>query len=506
MLSSDFEKEVQHKLEELRFTPPDVVWDNIEASLPGKNRRRLVFYLLLLGLLAGAGVWYYIQNGKQQSNKNAPPAVAEKSMEKEAGTTVQRPGNETSQTTNPVQASAVTPRDAGGNARKASTQTKTNTRNPGSAISGISTMDTKIPGGNGDVKKQSSKAPLVTQQAEDKSVYAKTNNDSKPLISGGEQEAIRKDGAKDIADENNLQSSKLAGAEIETAAVMNEGKNANEINDNSKPPAAGEKTMPGNAIPQEDKAAIIPTAADKAATPLITNKKKPGWEFGLNAGGGVSNVKMGLFEKSMYASDPQTSNGSTGGGAAYGTTQDPSRGFAYAAGFYAEKAFSKRWRFYTGLQYQYASNKILVGSKVDSAISLDFSSDKLESSAFYRGGASTSYTNKYHLLQVPVLVNYRLVPGWPLFLEAGGSAAWLAGTNGLQYHAARNAYITSMDAFNRWLVSGNLGAGFRLAQKTNHPVNLGYRFSYTATSITKEAFGKQHLSTSLLYLDIRLNK
>jgi hypothetical protein len=508
MLSSDFEKEVQQKFGELKFTPPAAVWDNIEASLPAKNRRRLVFFWLLLGLLAGGGIWYSFQSGNQQSNKNAPAAVAVKSQEKEAGIIVKQPSkNETSKTTNQDKTAAVTPRDAEGIASTAPAINKSNTRTPGSATPGISTtINTKIPGGNGDMKKKAVEEPIVNMAIKDKTVYAKTNNDSKPLISGGLLEATGKEDAKNIVNESNLESLKLPRAETETAAVMNAGKIANEINDNSKPPATWEKPMPGNVIPQEDKAAILPIAGDKAATSLIKKNTQPGWEFGLNAGGGVSNVKLGLFEKSMYASDPQASNGSSGGGAAYGTTQDPTPGFAYAAGFYAGKAFSKRWGFYTGLQYQYASNNIMVGSKVDSAISLDFSTDKLVSSAFYRGGASTSYTNKYHLLQVPVLVNYKPVTGWPLFLEAGGSAAWLAGSNGLQYNAASNAYISSMDAFNRWLVSGSLGAGIRLAQKTNHPVNLGYRFSYTATSLTKEAFGKQHLTSSMLYLDIRLNK
>jgi hypothetical protein len=188
------------------------------------------------------------------------------------------------------------------------------------------------------------------------------------------------------------------------------------------------------------------------------------------------------------------------------TSGNPTPGFAYSAGLYAEKSFAKSWSFYTGLQYHYASNNIQVGSKVDSAISLDFSSTRLESSVYYRGGVSTNYTNHYHLLQLPVFVKYKPLAEWPLYLEAGGSASYLAGTNGLQYNATRNAYISSKDAFNRWLFSGHAGAGVKLAQKTNLPLNLGYRFGYTATSLTKEAFGQQHLSTSLLYLDIRLNK
>jgi hypothetical protein len=42
-------------------------------------------------------------------------------------------------------------------------------------------------------------------------------------------------------------------------------------------------------------------AGGNAAKPSTEKKKQLTWEFGLHAGGGLSNVKNGLFEKTMYA-------------------------------------------------------------------------------------------------------------------------------------------------------------------------------------------------------------
>ncbi|MES2649016.1 MAG: outer membrane beta-barrel protein [Bacteroidota bacterium] len=512
MLNSDFEKEVQHKMEELKFTPADAVWDNIEASLPQTRRRRLVFFWLLLGLLAGSGAWYFIQNFNGENNDQADVRASGKEPDKQAVTTAaqdlekQLKGKSTGRKSATINANDsakdVSGPTKGNKAKTIAPQVKA--RDASSQATG-STQTKNSVGLPGQVQEKK----VIAQTSNEKKVAAETIRIDKGLV------------ISDVLISDTRKSGNNAGA-IDKTYSSTAGENTGEAiissirtghlflakdEDHKDQTAVLNETSDNeDAVALAIKEGSTINAKGSAVKPSISKKKQLAWEFGLYAGSGISNVKNGLFENTLYASDPLNSGGSVGGGSAFKTIPNPTKGFTYSAGLYGEKAFAKKWSFYTGLQYQYASNNILVGSKVDSAISLNFSNTRLESSAFYRGGVNTNYTNHYHLLQLPVLVKYKPLARWPLYLEAGGSISYLAGSNGLQYNATRNAYISSNDAFNRCLLSGNLGAGVKLAQKSKLPLQLGYRFGYTATSLTKNAFGQQHLSNSLLYLGFRLNK
>jgi hypothetical protein len=511
MLSSDFEREVQHKMEELRFTPPDAVWDNIEASLPQKNRRRLVFFWLLLGLLAGSGTWYFMQKGSSENDEQAVVRASEKVQEKQLATTKQANERLTDGKQAPVNANDATG-DVSGPAKRMKAKAITppvKTRDASSQATG-STQTKKGIGVPGYVQQKES----IAQTSNRKIVPTEKINNDKDVVRYGVVYSTVKAGGNDAGADDRTLPATIDDAGKTTRSSIGPGHLflAKEADHYDKTTVVNETAKSDDATSMAIAAGSTIIATGNAAKPSIAKKKQYSWEFGLHAGAGISNVTNRIFEKAMSASDPlNNSGGSAGGGvvgsgSAFKTNADPIAGFTYAAGLYGEKTFAKNWSFYTGLQYQYATNKILVGSKVDSAISLNFSDTRLESNVFYRGGVSSTYTNHYHMLQLPVLVKYRPIAGWPLYLEAGGSISYLAGSNGLQYNATRNAYISSDDAFNRWLFSGNLGAGVKLAQKTKLPLHLGYRFGYTATSLTKEAFGRQHLSASLLYLEMRLNK
>jgi hypothetical protein len=56
MQQSEFEKQVQQKMEELKLSPADAVWEKVEAGLPAEKKpRRWVFFILLItGLLTAS--------------------------------------------------------------------------------------------------------------------------------------------------------------------------------------------------------------------------------------------------------------------------------------------------------------------------------------------------------------------------------------------------------------------------------------------------------------------
>ena len=58
-----FEKEVQHKMEELKLTPSAPVWEKIELEIrPEKKRRRAILWFLLAGLFLSGSAWWLYQS------------------------------------------------------------------------------------------------------------------------------------------------------------------------------------------------------------------------------------------------------------------------------------------------------------------------------------------------------------------------------------------------------------------------------------------------------------
>ena len=70
MHDSEFEKQVQQKMQELKFAPGADVWARVEADIQKKKRRRpVVFWFLLAGLMIGGSLVYYtgMLNSSKQS-------------------------------------------------------------------------------------------------------------------------------------------------------------------------------------------------------------------------------------------------------------------------------------------------------------------------------------------------------------------------------------------------------------------------------------------------------
>ena len=74
MPDNHFESNVKQKLDELNFSPSEAIWQKVEEQIKKDNdRRRLLIWLPLLGLLLGWGIWFFlpgksILNTANQSN------------------------------------------------------------------------------------------------------------------------------------------------------------------------------------------------------------------------------------------------------------------------------------------------------------------------------------------------------------------------------------------------------------------------------------------------------
>ena len=101
---------------------------------------------------------------------------------------------------------------------------------------------------------------------------------------------------------------------------------------------------------------------------------------------------------------------------------------------------------------------------------------------------------------------YNVSKKWPLHLETGAVSGYLVESNAVVYHGNSRSYVSDEAMFNKFLLSLAGGAVIDLAQKSMLPFRLGYRFSYSISSATKEAYGRQHLLNSLFYVDVPLKK
>ena len=169
-----------------------------------------------------------------------------------------------------------------------------------------------------------------------------------------------------------------------------------------------------------------------------------------------------------------------------------------------QKNINARWKFNTGLNYLYQSNKIRVGNRVDSAANFYFDYKSIGVNSYYRIGDIIQYKNKFHLIEIPFLFQYRLSKKIPVYVEAGPTVSYLLYSNAMVFNGNRAAYFTTKNIFNKFLLSMNIGVGIDLAQKSKLPFTIGYQFKYGMGSIIKSPFGKQHFVNSLLYLKIPL--
>jgi hypothetical protein len=261
--------------------------------------------------------------------------------------------------------------------------------------------------------------------------------------------------------------------------------------------------------PEKDTATINKkdTAVVVKQKPQPTNSQRK-WQYGIELAAGIANIKSSLFDNtSVYSNALGSSGGSTAG--AFGNTapNKPNSGLAFGFGFYAQKNINARWKFKTGIGYSFQSGIIKVGNKVDSAANFSFDINKsIAASSYYRSGNTVSYKNKSHLLEIPLLFQYRFSKISPFYAEAGPGIVYLLQSDALVYNSISQAYVSDKNIYNKISLSVNAGLGTTLAQKTKFPFTLGFMFKYGAGSLVKNSFGKQHLVSSLFYLRIPIKK
>ncbi len=459
MSEQKFENQVRQAMDEFFLSPTAPVWNKIAVEIKRKkDRRRFVLWLLPLALLSGI-IWWSLS-----TNEISSDIVSQKT-------------ETNSQNTN-----------------------KKTTTNPNKIA---------IPG----LENKTAKALLKKQET-----GVNEENVAKPSLRGRRQKNTHPSYTNTARTKTKDVENRIASNALHTTKKIKEEK----LFSAHAPVPAKEKLQEDQTknesviIPNlihQDKDLVTPQKADTTqtlkqpeqkldtakATEQINGQKTQNYkikklQFGVIVQIGFSGITSGLFDgfgqKSFqdFASYSPILSG-TGGG----SNLPPSnikKGFSYSIGITARKKISSRSAVSSGLQYQYYSTRIKVGTKTrDSANSVS------RNAISYRNdNQSQHYTNQFHFITLPLYYEYQLFKKLPLHLGGGLHLSQLISSNALHYNSTANIYYRDNSLLNKTQAGLFTRLTYKLWKQKKFSLDLGPQFSYNLTPLQKNiSTKKQHL-------------
>ncbi|MBS1599570.1 MAG: PorT family protein [Bacteroidetes bacterium] len=469
----EFEKRIRQRMEELKFSPSATVWDNLEKEIKkDKSRRRpLIWFSFFLAL--GVGGFFYFSSNKENNNHKNKIDINTSSKQDAVS--------------NP---SAKTQTATANDEKSTLTEKKNDQQNIKSSTSSVNDQANTIfkQNTNGVAKKdiQQNKKTIYKHVDTAPEDFATVNKLSKNKKGTGKINQQKNDATNDIIKDEIVDDQLAANKDTHNYLNDSAKTNRNELDkvgsvidqsDSSK-----QKTVANNKT--DTKVDKTDPKKDLAKKDKKQNNKKS-WEFGLTGGAGVSTIKENLFDNSIPQAAPNAYNRSFSLAAApappmYNAPSSVKSGFSFSAGVFAQKPLSKRIGLSVGLNYHYATTKIQTtayGYFASSAVQHD-------------------YINHYHMLELPVMVSYRLNKSkhLPLFLEGGFSLAELISSDAMHYNSVTGTYYQDNNLFNKTQLNAAtaLMIGFHAGRKLYFQV--GPQLQYGITNLlTADAGGSQHL-------------
>jgi hypothetical protein len=466
-MPNDFEKQVQQKMEELKLVPSEPVWQKVEMQIRRKkDRRRLLFWLPLLGLLLGGGFWYTTRSGTQQHT--AQNGNEETRREKATVTEEIHAKNNDRNTTATTEI-----KEPLGQAKKLS-KTKNNT----------------FP------------ATVLSQSSVQKIVQRTTKQDGF-AIAGNFIEKRKVPAAKEsIVSEKREEKEFIVDANEQTSNASDTISSV--VHSNSSTTIADSAEMKLNAPPSiQDSIKIDSVLKEKPAGPK--KHAEPKWKYAVVVNTGVSGLsRLNLFngQKSL---DFSYSPGSSPGIVLRGPSA-VQKGLSLSAGLLVQKQLSHRLRFSTGLMYNYYSNSMEVGSAVrrDTTFQTDYAVSQYYTNSIAANGFMQSYQNRYHFISLLVAIDWQLLKKSPLDFHAGLSLQQLIASNALVFDYASQAYYHSNSAFNRTQLFFEFGLNYAFPLPKSR-LTVGPQVQYGLGRLEKDN-SKHHLFSYGLNARLQLNK
>ena len=526
MPGNEFEKQVQQKMDELKFVPSAAVWQEVEKQIKERKKRRLPFlWLLLLGVLLGGATWLYtVKNTGEPSDKqsSAGTAVADTAISGGYKNTLPPTAAITSAKQDGISLPAAV------SSGKKQTKETGNTTNTGKTANEVLTTEENtnpapvaLTAKRNTVTKIYNKAALTVTAGAGQKPQSTTNEFvSKTGITKSTSRAPR----YKTGNENSTVSAEkqpVAGS----AAAYEENKADDTVANNhtTAPPitpaaaAGAEDTIAAVTATSTSSAGIQTKDSIGSPGQLAQNKpvakKKKNITWGINASAGGSNISQGIsqsvsgafsgsavFDAAFYRNNPQNNiPGSTNSGNSLNSFTRPGNlqpGMAYSLGVFISKPLRKNFSLKAGISYNYYSMGLQVGTKIDSNKAL------LE----FSNGNTSGYTNRFHFIELPVSFEKQLGKASRFSLNAGLALSVLAGSNALQYNAQKNTYFKDNSYINKTQLGLLAGFNYRLFQKSIM-VETGPQLKYGLSNIfKKEVYGNTHLFMAGIQARVYFNR
>ncbi|MEJ7676246.1 MAG: hypothetical protein WKF59_26970 [Chitinophagaceae bacterium] len=144
------------------------------------------------------------------------------------------------------------------------------------------------------------------------------------------------------------------------------------------------------------------------------------------------------------------------------------------------------------------SARSTVGNKVTSTLNIYDSVLQKPTvvNPYYRAGQTTSFSNKYHLVQLPLNLQLQLNKNInkPLLFAFGLAPSFLISSNALYVNSNARAYYREKEQFNHFMLFGQSELLYTLSNRPKYQLQLGPALQYDFNSFSKPATNtRQHL-------------
>jgi hypothetical protein len=557
MSDHDFEKRVKQKMDELKFTPSDAVWQAVELEIR-KDRPRRRGWVLIPLLLAGLGVaGYFIFSNSNKSNSDLSinstqskqsPQAAELAKPAEAAPGTNDNSSPTKEADNPentkspdqsvdshapVNSSAIEKTDKTGripgpvnpSGTASDRQANEKTENVGNIP--VST-GAPMTGKNGEQDKTGDSGLTRTGNTNEVSESLKDpgkpgaknkkkgNSGIAPVISQGSAVALTNPPVQKQTQQQLQTATKHHSSDL----ILHDSLAGLTVDADRQKIIQPDSTI---AVKSAATAGMQNDSANSETTKLVkSSKKKKGWDWGLNISGGVSNINDGPLTsilKSSHMADAASNSQAAGNsnflfapstaGLPPAKASEVKAGPYFSIGGFVIKQFSKTFSFSAGLQYSQYNTIIEVGYRVDSSRLVNNGAQIMNVARYYRADDNSKFSNKYHFIELPVTLNTRITRSHslPIFWNAGIHISRMIGSNALVFDSGTGVYYKDKSTLNKTQLGFATGFTFGLFGKSKIPMLIGPSVKYNASEMFNNDILKgNHLISAGLDLRILLNK
>jgi hypothetical protein len=252
------------------------------------------------------------------------------------------------------------------------------------------------------------------------------------------------------------------------------------------------------------KTTLIDTSKAASKVAVIKHHEHK-WKLGLTAFCGVSGNTNGIdliSAKSVQADAFYSFSSSPAASAAVPVVIPKltyKRSASYGFGIFGQKEMGRRIAISFGINYHYFSSKSTIGNRFDSSQSLYDTALQKQTTvkSFYKVGQSSSFNNKYKVIQLPVNLSYRLNKNAskPLLFSLGLSPSFLIASKALYVNRYQGIYYEEKQQFKNFLLFGQSGLLFTALDSKKYQLSLGPVVQYDFNSMSKwQTQTNQHLT------------